>query len=189
MTREIVDSHELISALADGELRGKDFARALAALEASSDARAFWHTSHLAGDVLRARELARGAAAGLDFAERVGRRLRAEKPLAQGPAARQVEGVRHRPAANRAWGGWRLVAGLASFAVLAGVSWRLVSNDAAGPAGAQLAMQSAEAPGQVMIRDPRLDELLAAHQQFGGVTALQKPAGFLRSATYERSAR
>ena len=35
-----------------------------------------------------------------------------------------------------------------------------------------------------MIRDPRLDELLAA-QQFGKTTALQMPAGFLRNATFE----
>jgi sigma-E factor negative regulatory protein RseA len=34
-----------------------------------------------------------------------------------------------------------------------------------------------------MIRDPRLDELLAAHKQFGGVSALQQPAGSLRSVS------
>jgi sigma-E factor negative regulatory protein RseA len=38
---------------------------------------------------------------------------------------------------------------------------------------------------QVMIRDPRLDELLAAHKQFGSTSALQMPAGFLRNATFE----
>ena len=42
---------------------------------------------------------------------------------------------------------------------------------------------------QVMIRDPRLDELLAAHRQTGGTTALQMPAGFLRNATFEAPAR
>lgn len=36
-----------------------------------------------------------------------------------------------------------------------------------------------------MIRDPRLDELLAAHRQYGNTTALQMPAGFLRNATFE----
>ncbi len=36
-----------------------------------------------------------------------------------------------------------------------------------------------------MIRDPRLDELLAAHRQLGNSTsALQMPAGFLRNATF-----
>ncbi|MDU7587859.1 MAG: anti-anti-sigma factor, partial [Acidovorax sp.] len=42
---------------------------------------------------------------------------------------------------------------------------------------------------QVMLRDPRLDELLAAHKQFGSTTALQMPAGFLRNATFEAPAR
>ena len=36
---------------------------------------------------------------------------------------------------------------------------------------------------QVMLRDARLDELLAAHQQAGG--ASQMPSGFLRNATFE----
>jgi sigma-E factor negative regulatory protein RseA len=40
-----------------------------------------------------------------------------------------------------------------------------------------------------MIRDSQLDELLAAHQQSAGISALQMPAGFLRDATYERPAR
>ena len=37
----------------------------------------------------------------------------------------------------------------------------------------------------LMIRDPHLDELLAAHRQFGGTSALQAPAGFLRNAAFE----
>jgi len=36
-----------------------------------------------------------------------------------------------------------------------------------------------------MLRDPQLEELMAAHRQYGGVSALQMPAGFLRNATYE----
>jgi sigma-E factor negative regulatory protein RseA len=53
--------------------------------------------------------------------------------------------------------------------------------------------QLAAAPGTVlaggqgglMIRDPNLDEFLAAHRQLGGASALQTPAGFLRNATFE----
>jgi sigma-E factor negative regulatory protein RseA len=37
----------------------------------------------------------------------------------------------------------------------------------------------------VMLRDPQLDELLAAHRQLGGGSALQTPAGFLRNATFD----
>jgi sigma-E factor negative regulatory protein RseA len=41
----------------------------------------------------------------------------------------------------------------------------------------------------VMIRDPRLDALLAAHRQFGGASALQMPSGFMRNATFEDGGR
>jgi len=40
---------------------------------------------------------------------------------------------------------------------------------------------------QIMLRDARLDELLAAHQQAGG--ASQMPSGFLRNATFEGPSR
>jgi sigma-E factor negative regulatory protein RseA len=36
-----------------------------------------------------------------------------------------------------------------------------------------------------MLRDPRLDELVAAHRQYHGATNLQMPAGFLRNATFD----
>jgi len=42
---------------------------------------------------------------------------------------------------------------------------------------------------QLMIRDPQLDALLAAHRQFGGTSALQMPAGFLRNATFSEGGR
>ncbi len=54
---------------------------------------------------------------------------------------------------------------------------------AAQPAQAGDVVDNAEPP--VMLRDPRLDELLAAHRQFGGTSALQMASGFLRNATFE----
>ena len=39
------------------------------------------------------------------------------------------------------------------------------------------AVEPREQQPPVMIRDPRLDELLAAHGQYGNTTALQMPAG------------
>ena len=41
---------------------------------------------------------------------------------------------------------------------------------------------------QIMIRDARLDELLATHRQ-GGTNALPMPAGFLRSTPFTSSER
>jgi sigma-E factor negative regulatory protein RseA len=43
----------------------------------------------------------------------------------------------------------------------------------------------ADGGSAVLIRDPRLDAFLAAHEQFGGTSALQMPAGFFRNATFE----
>jgi sigma-E factor negative regulatory protein RseA len=39
-----------------------------------------------------------------------------------------------------------------------------------------------------MIRDPRLDEFLAAHRQLGAAT-LVAPAGYLRNATFDGQGR
>ena len=86
----------------------------------------------------------------------------------------------------------------ASLAAVAVLGWQ-VSKPAAD-AGALLAsgelvvrpivaLQSAAAQPQVMLRDPRLDELLAAHRQFGGASALPTSAGFLRNATFEQPSR
>ncbi len=90
---------------------------------------------------------------------------------------------------------WKMVAGVAALAAVGSIVWGLVGQQTA-PSGAQLAQQSPTqnvitvqanaGSGQeplVMIRDPRLDELLAAHKQFGGMSALQQPAGSLRSAS------
>ena len=46
-----------------------------------------------------------------------------------------------------------------------------------------------EASAPAMIRDPRLDQLLAVHRQFGGAGLLQTSSGFLRNATFEAPGR
>jgi sigma-E factor negative regulatory protein RseA len=107
--------------------------------------------------------------------------------------------------ANDSAGRWKLMAGLASMVAVAVVGWHLASGDASLQAAPQLAaapagssamvastafMESTGVAGPVvMLRDARLDELLAAHKQFGGTSALQMPAGFLRNATFEPSSR
>ncbi len=101
---------------------------------------------------------------------------------------------------------WKMVAGVASMAAVGSLVWGLLgaSGDKAllSQGGMMAAKQAVPAVtafsngqsmiavgGQVagqdimMIRDPRLDELLAAHKQFGGVSALQQPAGSLRSVS------
>jgi sigma-E factor negative regulatory protein RseA len=41
----------------------------------------------------------------------------------------------------------------------------------------------------VMIRDPQLDALLAAHRNFAGASALQMAPGFVRNANFEEVGR
>ena len=85
------------------------------------------------------------------------------------------------------------MAGLASLSAVAFVGWGWVGglntappvSLATAPAVPASAVVVAAEQPQIMIRDPRLDELLTAHKQFGGTSALQMPAGFLRNATFE----
>ena len=195
MSQNTMNSQELISALADGELDARDAARALDILERSPQARAFWHETHLVGDALRARELTQGAAGDAEFVARLGQRLQRETAaprVLSGAVRPATRGVRRPEAANESAWRWKMVAGFTFFAVFTGILWRVVADGPGGQTGATLAAHQAPAvstaggPAPAMIRDPRLDQLLAAHQQFGGASALLKPAGFLRNATYER---
>jgi len=207
MTQDMSTTRELVSALVDGQLRGEEFARALALTEHSEDARAQWHAYHLVGDVLRSQELAASSARDAAFAARLRQRLQQEASMERtsfamnsvviGADISRAEGQNRteHPSANDASMRWKLVAGLASLATVMVVGWHVTSNDGTAVEAPQLAQRDVPAQPvavdatQAMIRDPRLDQLLAAHQQFGGTSALQMPAGFVRNATFERPAR
>ena len=106
-------------------------------------------------------------------------------------------------AANDASFGWRLAGGFAALLAVVVVSWQGLSAGLESGAGPQLAQvivptgQSLAALPLVtasdgaprMIRDPQLDAFLAAHKQFGGTSAFQKPSGFLSNAVFEGAAR
>lgn len=196
-----MNTQELISALADGQLQGEALQRGLEAAVSDPAAVEAWQTYHLIGDVLRSRELA-GGTAPAQFLARLQESLRWEQPLA-GPAVRPIE-VRPavqaagpaRPAANDGHL-WKLVAGFASVAAVAAIGWTVAGAVSGKDGGAQLAGAGSapqtgvvltSTPGGAMLRDPKLDQLLQAHRQLGGATALQAP-GFLRSATFEGPAR
>lgn len=208
---------EQISALADGQLHGEAFADAMACA-GDDEGLATWQLYHLVGDVLRSNELAR-ADTGNVLLSRLRDQIAQEAPvqrpavLVPEPSLAVVEQARM-PAANASVFRWKMVAGVASLAAVAAIGWSSVGmlQGGGGTPGAQLAsagapvLQAAQvAPGmqpsgpmvavadsegqQVMIRDPRLDELLAAHKQFGSTSALQMPAGFLRNATFATPSR
>jgi sigma-E factor negative regulatory protein RseA len=90
---------------------------------------------------------------------------------------------------------WKVLAGLACTA-LVGVIGLTQWTQSGFQNGAQLAIHAPLPPPSApvvaandslgpMMRDPQLDELMAAHRQLGGHSALQVPAGFLRNATFE----
>jgi sigma-E factor negative regulatory protein RseA len=186
-----MQTQEMISALADGQLQGEAFARGVELAAGDAVARETWHTYHLIGDVLRSGECAPGATPAA-FLSRLQSRLQQEQRVpdsaAGGPAvpAQRVA----QPAANDGSFRWKLVAGFASLAAMAAVGWTVTGGFLAKPEQAQLAgvpagAVLAEGERGVMIRDARLDEFMAAHRQLGGASALQNPAGFLRNATFE----
>ena len=198
---------EQLSALADGQLQGDEFAAALA-WAAEDEGRDTWGVYHLVGDVLRSSDLARPVNPA--FLSRLRDELAKEAPPQRPQAPAELDPLDHvavhlPEAANASVFRWKMVAGFASLAAVAAIGWTSFSQlQGAGGPGAQLAASSperatvqgapvvavADADGQqVMIRDPRLDELLAAHKQFGSTSALQMPAGFLRNATFETPGR
>lgn len=206
MTDTSLVNTELVSALVDGQARGDEFSQAMALLERCGEARQRWHAYHVVGDALRTGQAAVSPHEA-DFVLRLRARLHQESMPsglqtspdsmtadAAMPGAKDPQG-RQRASANDRH--WRLVAGLASVAMVGVFAWQgyqgtgspqaqLASAPVAQPANSpQLAVGSVP----VMLRDPQLDALLAAHRQFGGTSALQMPTGFLRNATFEEGAR
>jgi sigma-E factor negative regulatory protein RseA len=180
---EKMQTQELISALADGQLQGEAFALGVAAATGDPQAREAWHTYHLIGDVLRSGELAAGTMPTV-FLSRLQLRLQQEgRPGAGREAATAVRPPRpQQQAANDASFRWKVAAGLASVAAVAAIGWSVAGGSlAVKPEQAQLA---GGAPA-VMIRDARLDEFMAAHRELAGASALQMPTEFLRNATFE----
>lgn len=199
---------EQLSALADGQLAGDDMAGALD-YAAQADGEATWQLYHLVGDVLRSADLAKPPAP--EFLARLRVELAKEPPVVKADIRVQASEVVVAPmkdSANASVFRWKMVAGVASLAAVAAIGWTSWGDlqGAAGTAGASAQLASSGAPSlssagtpvmavadadgqQIMIRDPRLDELLAAHKQFGSTSALQMPAGFLRNATFEAPSR
>ena len=179
-----------LSALADGELHGDAIAQTLAACECDPALLSSWHDYHLIGDVLRSPDLAavRNSA---QFLTRLQSRLAQEaltpsevvdKPVSVQSARSMPTVVRslitNKKAVNDPVFFWKILAGVASMAAVFVMVWTLAVPRSS--TGSQLAQGA-------MVRDSRLEELLAAHKQVAGNSALQMPSGFLRNATFETS--
>jgi sigma-E factor negative regulatory protein RseA len=198
MNDQISLANQRVSDLADGCLPDGPDGEALSALLSDPHSLQTWHAYHVAGDVLRSAELA-PSRGDLAFLERFERRLALE-PAPPAPAVQDlvpvVAGVE---SANASLFRWKMLAGLACTALVGVIGlnqWTRPGTPNGGQMAVNAPVLSAEAPVVVaneslglMMRDPQLDELMAAHRQLGGHSALQVPAGFLRNATYEGPAR
>ena len=188
-----MQTQELISALADGQLQGEAFDRGVELAAGDGGAREIWHTYHLIGDVLRSGEHVNGSVPAA-FLGRLQLRLRQEPPLCGGGQGTGRADAVFLPvpqtAANDPSFRWKVAAGVSTVAAVAALGWAAVGGIVAKPELAQLAVAPPAAvvtasERGLMIRDAHLDEFLAAHRQLGGASALQMPAGFLRNVTFE----
>jgi sigma-E factor negative regulatory protein RseA len=209
MTDAGSELNERLSAWLDGEA-GADACRRLSG-ELDRDPLTLTRTLasyQLIGETLRSEPALRGGVAATAFLDEFRGRL-AQQPDEAAPRNVSVHGdqpaITTGVAANDAVFRWKLVAGLASVAAVMAVAWGALN--AVSPAtgsGAQLAGGASvtapvaagtanvlpvtavvvETPQGNFIRDPRLQQFLAEHRQ-NGMSALQMPAGFLRSATHD----
>lgn len=206
MSEQLKQCNERVSAMVDGQLLGEEFARAVDVLADTPEARHTWDTYHIVGEVMRSAG-APVRAHDPDFVARLRLKLANEIPelIAISPLLERDRGLNDlkTAAANDSW--WKRAAGLASIAMVGVLTWQgvaLLGQGVARQANAPLAQLStpasqvvpvalvtADGASALMIRDPQLDALLAAHRQMGGATALQMPSGFLRNATFNEGKR
>jgi sigma-E factor negative regulatory protein RseA len=190
------EPHELISALVDGNVSPNELTTALESLNHSELARERWDAYHLIGDTMRRQGDAISLSSSLGFSARFRDRLAQVKTkdaalMQHLPPVQIVSSVRPpgsavQDSANDSVFKWKMVSGLASVMAVAMMGWHWMGGSSTavnGPQWASATMNS-QAP---MIRDPRLDRLLAAHQQHSGFSDSQMTNGFLRHATYSVS--
>jgi sigma-E factor negative regulatory protein RseA len=200
-----VSQEERLSALFDGECTAEDVATLTQAYGSHAELQAAWMRYEVLGQALRSGAVAPALGSRSGFVAGVMAAVQSDGAApATAPASTSPPGLSEAmapqtsqsTAANDDVFRWKMVAGLASVVAVATLVWLgavapITSN------GPQLALQSPNTNAQapvlqavvtergVVLRDPQLDELMAAHRQYGGMSALQMPAGFLRNATYD----
>lgn len=186
---------EALSAMWDGECPAEQVPGVTRAYAASAELQAAWADYQWLGEALRAQP-APQPVPNPAFVAGVMARIAAETVAVPTPAAVALQHARP-PAANDAVFRWKVVAGVASVCAVAALAWQVAVAPAPGAAPQWAQVPATQAPAAVavatdhgvVLRDPQLEELMAAHRQYGSVSALQMPAGFLRNATYEAQQR
>lgn len=202
------ENSELLSALADSEINC-DASQALSQVFDQDDSvPAKWSAYHVIGEVLRSPG---STVQGVDlkFLAALNQRL-AKEPMPGSvarlgaPDSALVTVVEPIQAVNKADGQasndsnfrWKMVAGFACAVAVVSTLWSVnsLTLSVVGPQLAQRGVLTIDAapqqvvvasPQGLMVRDARLEELLAAHKQLGGMSALPVPSGFLRNAAFE----
>ena len=203
--KPLIQPREIMSAMADGQLSDEDFAAALVLCKHEESLPAIWNTYHLIGEILRSPDVVVVVASELAFIDRLNQRLKKAPSIFTAPSiqsagsdlvmplittsAIKITNCRE-PASNDVNFRWKVVAGFASLTAFIAIAW-----SATGLLDSALTSQLAQnarpqqvlvaSPAGPIVRDSRLEELLAAHRQFGALSALQAPSGFLRNATFE----
>ncbi len=204
MTTLQSSSNELLSALVDGELTAAELTAGdpimgvadtgLQDVYLSNPLHSDWNSYQVIGHALRGGS-GTSPLSGADpaFLQRLNLRLADERvglPVVP-VSGEDLMVLPNQPAANEAVFRWKLVAGFASVSAALVVGWSFVGTPDAStasqlsqnPAAEQVLVSSPQGP---MVRDARLEELMAAHKQLGG-SSLQAPSGFLRNAGFENS--
>lgn len=186
---------EQLSALADGELQPSDIGALLDTLERNPEHYAVWTGLHTQAAVARGESVS-GASGDLAFWQALQGQLALESSLPAEAASKGELPLIARAAvpANDSFWKARRLASVALVLAVGGIGAILWPGAGTG----QMELSANQVPpvltganteAGVMLRDPQLDALMAAHQQMGGHSAWQGPSGFLRNATYERPAR
>lgn len=200
---EALALREQLSALMDGECSREEAQALSQALDQVPGWQHTWQDYDAVGCALRAHAGAVHAApltVPSAFVEGVMARVHAEsKPQ---DAVVSLQALQTRVAANASVFRWKLVASVASLAAVLSVSWQVVGvgapsaqmaaapTEPASPVGASAVVwQQVQTPQGTVWRNPEVEALMAAHREHGGMTALQMPAGFLRTATFVSSER
>lgn len=183
-------TREQISAFADGELAEQHVDVALAAMR-KQDGRDDWELYHQIGDLLRSDDMDVKLSSG--FAARMAARLEME-PTIVAPAPSDhspttAASVR-RPFKRWAMPGMVAAAAMATVAFITTPQLMVATKSepsgantpAVAAADAQVAVVSDHAPEGVVLRDPRIDEYLLAHQRFS--PSVYSTAQYARSATF-----
>lgn len=201
---------EQLSALIDSEATDGEASELAGRWRDDASLRADWHAFHLIGDVLRSEGLASTGQHDAEFLQSLQAKL-AQEPVVLAPArpgAAEVVVASQSARRTRAWPA-------AAAAVLLSVGAMLWTQQAPQEGGNRPAVLAEQAPADApivssgapvpvglepetlivqgdqgpVLRDAQIDSYLAAHQQFGGISAFGGTSGFVRNASVQAPGR